>query len=89
MNGIQARRAAEEIWDWRQTHGLMSDRSIEVLAEIIGRHTRPAKAHDLVRKILAFTGPANDAKWREIRKAAETLSEEFEVDQTRVYEKWF
>jgi hypothetical protein len=85
----QSHRAASEIWKWRQTHGLMSDRSIEILAEIIERHVAAEKAHRLVKEILLASTPPSDAKWQKILGMAKELSEILDANQTKEYTPWF
>lgn len=85
----QSHRAASEIWKWRQTHGLMSDRSIQTLEEIIERHTAAHKAYLLVQEILLSGAPPSDAQWQKIRALAKDLSAIFEANQTKEYKPWF
>ncbi len=88
-HGAQAHRAAQEIWQWRQTHGFVSDRSVKILEEIIERHTAAGKARALVKEILQGSASPSDEHWNLIRRIAEELSDVLDQDQSREYEAYF
>jgi hypothetical protein len=86
---LPSRRAALEIWRWRQVHGFVSDRSVENLQKIIEHHTATAVVRRLAREILNAGSLPGRSSWRRIRDLALEISGVLDGDPTRKYEAPF